>query len=1182
MKKNILLLSALFVSVILSAQSPAGVFASGSNRLWLDASQLSLSNGASVSSWTDFSGQGNDATNNQISRQPVYSTNQINGRPSVVFNNTTRTFLKTNAMPSMNVGNISYFVVMDGSTPNHLGYILGGKYTEHNQFITANRNNSVLKTWVIQPTNTTIVNSTSINAAYQMISSLWSSSTGLVQSFKNGSSFGTASGATTVPSGNNYYIIGANPGSFSYNFNGGIAEVLLYSSTLSSAERIIVENYLGAKYNLTITNDYYAYQATHAEDVMGLGQESDGGNYTATNMSTMTISNMSTPTNGSYILIGHDGVGLTPANNSDVPTPGWARYGRVWRAGVTGTPGTITVTYDLSDFSLGFPDSYRLLVDNDGVFASGATEYAGVYDGNNLTVTFTGVSLSDGDFIALANTDVNIITTGVTNDWHLTTTWNCGCIPALSSQVQILGGHDVFINGQNASSGNLTIDGTLTFNSTDTLFLNQNITNNNSIDFGSATLAFTSTTDPQLFDGNFDFYNLYINNASGVTNNSGSSTVQGFLDVQSGSLTTNNAITMLSNASGTGAFKNPSSGTIVGDLIVERYLNEGESWYLLASPLTNATIEDWNQEFEMQGFPGTEWVNTFGSVFYYDETATGPTQDEGYTKPSSTTDITTNTVGWMAYVGNDSYGTVPKTINQTGTPRLGTGITINGTYTTNIGDPSEDGWNLVGNPYQSPVRYGNVAKAGSYDIAFRKQTSGSLIAIQNNTIIAPGEAFWLKCTGGPCSLTFDAVDVHTTNVDNYNLREVNVNKELAIKLNYGTEEDEVLISFDENATINYDLGLDAYKLNNAFKNKPNLAIVNNENHHLYSGAYPNNYNGIIPLNIYTVNPSSEEKNLSLTFENVTYIKERNKSLILEDRALNTFTSVTEGLKIEFVLNDEVNEPRFFLHINTPLAIEKTDVSCYNQNNGKITLQLDGSQTVDVICYDEAMNVVAKRNQVSSTQNINGLQPGTYRLEVLNTPFGTVSDVLTISQPNLINAAFDIIIPNQHENGFSSSSDADTLKVSTQQLIDFTNTTSDAVDYTWDFGDLSSSILENPQHMYFNSGVYQVRMVAKNGSCESLGYKYIQVDAATSINETNLFDEVNVIVKENNLNVFMNNNYSGIVSFEVLNSIGQTVYSSSKQIASNHIEEIKLNVASGVYMLKIDGLNNSKTKKIVLN
>lgn len=1179
MKKNILFASVLLMSSTLFSQSPGGVTGSNNLRLWLDASQLSLVNGAKVASWTDASGSGNHATNANAAKQPTYQTNQINGRPSVLFSSDLKTVLNTPAMASMNVGTITQFAVFDGSTPNHTGFVMVGKYSGYNQFITINRTNSTLRPWIIKPNGTTAANTTAISSSYQMLSNLYNTNLGTFQSFKNGSAFGIQTGTTLVPTGNSLFTIGASPGG--YSFNGGIAEVIMFSSALSSAERIIVENYLAAKYNLNIANDYYAYQGAHPHQLIGLGQESDGGNYSAFSNSTMTISNMSTPTNGSYILIGHDGVGLTPANNLDVPNPGWARYGRVWRAGVTGTPGTITVTFDLSQYSLGFPDSYRLMVDNDGVFASGATEYSGVYDGNNLTVTFTGVSLSDGDFIALANTDVNIFTTGVTNDWHLTTTWNCGCIPTFSSQVQILNGHNVFINGQNAKSGNLTINGSLSFNSTDTLFLNQNITNNGTVNFGSATLAFTSTIDPQLFDGNFNFYNLYINNALGVSNNSGASTVQGFLDVQLGSLTTNNAVTMLSNASGTGALKNPSVGTIVGDLTVQRFLNEGESWYLLASPLTNATIEDWNQAFEMQGFPGTEWVNTYSSVYYFQETATGPSINEGYKKPTSTADITTNTRGYEIYVGNDSYGNVPKTISQTGTPRLGSGIVINGTYTPNIGDPSQDGWNLVGNPYQSPVRYINVLKSGNYETAYRKRADGTSIILQNSYVIAPGEAFWLKCNGGPCSLTFDVVDVHTTNIDSYNTRESNTKEELVIKLNHEEGEDEVLVAFNEYATTDYDSGLDAYKLNNSFKHKPNLAIVNAQNHHQYFGAYPNDFNGIIPLRVYTTNPSGEDKKYSLSFENIANVLGRNKRIVLEDRQLNTFTELTSDVSVDFKMNDTEKTPRFYLNISTPLAISKQNITCFGANNGKIDVVTTDVKKITVFeAVTNSKKTILPSQGVSS---ITGLAPGKYKIVVETNQFGLVSDYITIEEPLNVQSEFVTINTEEILNGASLSSSSEVLQVKQNQRIEFKNLSTNSDKYIWDFGDGVTSDLNSTEHVYFKPGSYTVTLKSTNGNCSSISGKTINVEEKILIAESNLLEEVNVITNKNNIFVYMNNNNNiDNVKFEVLNAVGQVVYSSTKTLNNNHIENIYMNEASGLYFINIQGFGYSKTKKIVLN
>ena len=442
-----------------------------------------------------------------------------------------------------------------------------------------------------------------------------------------------------------------------------------------------------------------------------------------------------------------DGVSLTPINTVHVPHPAlWGRYGKVLRSDITGTPGMVTVTFDLSAYSIGDPDSNVLLVDADGVFASGAIEYGGIYDAPTQTVSFPNITLADGDYFTLANGAIQIISTGVTSDWHTTTTWNCNCVPGLGTQVQILGAHTVDINGQNAGVGDLIIDGTLTFLSTDTLVIDENLTNNNTLTSGTGTVSFASTGGAQTIDGTQGFYNLIVNNTSGVSINSGSSTIQGFLDVQSGSFSTNNSVTMLSTSSGSGALKNPASGSIVGDLTVQRYLDEGDSWYLLASPLTDAIIEDWNTEIEMQGFTGTEWPDTpNSSVYYYDETATGPTQYDGYKIPSNTTDVLTNTLGWDIYIATDMYGSVPRMIDLTGTPKLGNGIVISGTYTTNLGDPTADGQSLVGNPYQSPVLVGNLTTAGSYDRSYRKITDGSYKVYQNTDIISPGEGFWLHC-----------------------------------------------------------------------------------------------------------------------------------------------------------------------------------------------------------------------------------------------------------------------------------------------------------------------------------------------------------------------------------------------------------------------------------------------------
>ena len=1190
MKKNILLSAIstlLFVPIF--AQSPGGVSGASTNQLWLDANQLTLSNGSFVSNWIDKSGKGNDAKAQYSYNMPIFKTNMINGLPAIQFNGVDDR-LKTGAISALNTNKITSFAVFtsDDTDPGVLyryAYATGGGDSYLSQFIYGQYYTPASSelTYIVRNASSTPppqkINKTSFTGSLNISSLVWDGSTSL-KGYYNGSLVGSIAGSNSNPGGNLGIGIGANFKDAPNYMKCLIAEKITYSKALSSAEVNIVENYLAAKYNISIANDKYAFEATARFDVIGIGQESDGSNLSAKGLSTLGLS-VASLANGDYILAGHNNAGYAP-NTTDVPV-GLTRFNQVWRADVSGAPGLITVTYDVTTYGLGQTGTYKLLVDGDGVFATGATSYNGVYSSG--IVTFSSVSMPVGSYFTLANSNGVVNSTNVTTDWHTTTTWDCGCVPVAGMTVNILTGHVVDINGQNAAAGTLTVDGTLTFSgATDTLSVLGNLTNNNVFTVGTGSLLLNGASS-QTLTGNFALNNLIINNSSGVTN-SGilSIAAGGYLDVISGSLTTGNNLTFISNTSGTGALKNPSTGTIIGNVTVQRYLNEGDSWYLLASPLTNATIEDWNNEIEMQGFLGTEWPTaSSSSVYYYTEALTGPTTDEGYQIPTNTSNITTNTVGYDIYVATDGLGSIPRTIDQTGTPKLGDGIVINGTYTTNIGDPTQDGWNLVGNPYQSPVKYANVAKGGSYDVAYRKKASGAQVAINGVDMVSPGEGFWLHCLGGPCSLTFDAVDVNTTNIDQYNLRTTQENTQMVIKLNYDNDYDEVLLGFDENATNNYDLGLDGYKLNNSFNYKPNLAILNSENHNQYIGMFNQDFNDVLPLKIYTENPSGVEKKYSLSFENVSYIKERNKHLVLEDRLLNTFTSVTEGLTVDVVMNDNVSEPRFFLHVSTPLITQKTDVTCYNQNNGKITLELDGSETVDVICYDELMNVVDTRNQVNTTQNITNLQPGTYKLEVLNTSFGNVSNLISITEPLAIASAFDLTITNQIENGYTSSSTVDTFNVVQHQLLDFSNVSENTTNYTWDFGDMITSNLESPQHIYFNTGLYKVTLTSKNGACESESYKYVQVDGTTSILETNLLDNINVLVKENNLYVYLNNQIGDKnVSFEVLNQLGQTVFSTVKNVETNHVEKVSLPHASGIYLVKIDGFNYSKTKKIVLN
>ena len=54
------------------------------------------------------------------------------------------------------------------------------------------------------------------------------------------------------------------------DYNGEIAEIIIFNFTMGRAQNYIIENYLSTKYGIPLaSNDYYDHDATHSYDVAG-------------------------------------------------------------------------------------------------------------------------------------------------------------------------------------------------------------------------------------------------------------------------------------------------------------------------------------------------------------------------------------------------------------------------------------------------------------------------------------------------------------------------------------------------------------------------------------------------------------------------------------------------------------------------------------------------------------------------------------------------------------------------------------------------------------------------------------------------------------------------------------------------------------------------------------------------
>jgi hypothetical protein len=152
---------------------------------------------------------------------------------------------------------------------------------------------------------------------------------------------GSESGDQTTSDGrsadNTALLLGVRQG-LGYPLNGSMAEVIIYNSILDSAQRTLVENYLSAKYNISLTTgDKYegdtSLNKDYDLDVAGIDQESDGDHTEAHPTGLVIRESGNTLDNGEYVVAGHnEGVNGIIIDGATGVTMRWQR---VWNRGTT-------------------------------------------------------------------------------------------------------------------------------------------------------------------------------------------------------------------------------------------------------------------------------------------------------------------------------------------------------------------------------------------------------------------------------------------------------------------------------------------------------------------------------------------------------------------------------------------------------------------------------------------------------------------------------------------------------------------------------------------------------------------------------------------------------------------------------------------------------------------------------
>jgi len=413
-------------SFITGNTGPGGVGDDTNNELWLRADDLSLANGANVTSWADASGNGLTAVSSGIAaEEPIFVTNSVNtSLPSISFDGVDD-FLNLGTPASLNLipgtDSWSFFIVYNVSDPLEQGTFFAkatstGGTRQYQYTIDDSGGTSRFTSFI---GGSSVIGSITSTEAW-FVSSHTNNTTNRDSWTNEGDNFANPTiGAGQVQTAE--VLIGARRGAgpttgTGFLLEGSIAEIAMYDVEATAAQRIIVTNYLAAKYDISLTaNDVYDMDDNANGDfdfeMAGIGQASDGSNHLdAQGSGIVRMWNPSALGNSEFLLWGHDNATLTvttTAVGTDVDgTVIEERLTRIWRLAETGDVGTVSVSFDISPFNSPLGSTLRLLIDRDGDgFADNdVTPISGSSVGN--TVVFSGVDFQDGDRFTLGNTDL--------------------------------------------------------------------------------------------------------------------------------------------------------------------------------------------------------------------------------------------------------------------------------------------------------------------------------------------------------------------------------------------------------------------------------------------------------------------------------------------------------------------------------------------------------------------------------------------------------------------------------------------------------------------------------------------------------------------------------------------------------------------------------------------------------
>lgn len=395
---------------------PGGVGDNTTNIVWLDATEIpSLSDDDDLISWSDISGNSNTFSQS-ATFSPVYKTGIINGLPTARFNKTNNRIRKTSFTGFASTAITSIFVNKNNgeSGDSHLSY---ASSAHNNDFLLFSSNNLAMYRGSASSSTGVSLNDNN----WHIINASWQSSGGNYEIWKDGNeaATGNLASGSSITTGGTLALAGEQDsvdGGYvsGQAHSGDYPEVIVYNVYLNTAQQIIVANYLSAKYDIAISNDFYTQDDSGSGDydhnVAGIGRATDGSFHADSRgngiIRMLTPSSLSTD---DYLFWGRNNTSsysfITNISNYK------ERLSSTWRVSKRNDLGTITLEIDMTGISLVGKQScapLQLVVDNNSDLLSPTSTYTLINTTGNIYQA-TGVSFSDGDYFTIEYQDTIVV-----------------------------------------------------------------------------------------------------------------------------------------------------------------------------------------------------------------------------------------------------------------------------------------------------------------------------------------------------------------------------------------------------------------------------------------------------------------------------------------------------------------------------------------------------------------------------------------------------------------------------------------------------------------------------------------------------------------------------------------------------------------------------------------------------